>query len=71
MATWKPHATNPRYVVLEGQKDSLVRTAPMTDGRYLWQFRKIVSYAASVAAAKEYVEAGAEYFETMRRNPYA
>jgi hypothetical protein len=59
------------YLILQGCKDAMVRTAPMPDGRYLWQFRKVVSYAATVEAAKDYVEAGAEYFETMRRNPYA
>lgn len=43
----------------------------MPDGRYLWQFRKVASYAPTVDQAKDYVEAGAEYFQTMRRNPYA
>lgn len=43
----------------------------MPDGRYLWQFRKVASYADTVEQAKEYVEAGAEYFDVMHRNPYA
>lgn len=67
---WKPHARHAAYIELQGSKDSLVRVQPMPDGRYLWQFRKVVSYAATVDAAKDYVEAGAEFFEVMRRNPY-
>lgn len=68
---WKQHARVPYYLVLENVQHAMVRTTPMPDGRYLWQFRKVVSYADSVATAKDYVEAGAEYFEVMRRNPYA
>lgn len=69
---WHPHSTNvANYLYLQGYTCALVRTDPMPDGRFLWQFRKVVSYAASVDAAKEYVEAGAEFFQTMRRNPYA
>lgn len=67
---WSVHSTNPDYVVLEGFTSAQVRTKPLPDGRYLWQFRKMVSYAATVEAAKAYVEAGAEYFQVMRRNPY-
>jgi hypothetical protein len=36
----------------------------------MWQFRKTVSYAATIEQAIALVEAGAEYFETMKRNPY-
>lgn len=71
--TWEPAGTTPiaaQYIRLQGSQDALVRVAPMPDGRYLWQFRKVVSYAVSIDAAKNYVEAGAEYFETMHRNPY-
>jgi hypothetical protein len=67
---WKPHTTNPRFLVLQGSKDSVVRCRPMPDGRYLWQFRKVISYAPSLEAAKDYVEAGAEFFAVMHRNPY-
>lgn len=68
---WLPHPTNAKYLLLQGYTNALVRIEPMPDGRYLWQFRKVTSYATSVDQAKEYVEAGAEYFQTMRRNPYA
>lgn len=68
---WHPHPTNPKYLLLQGFTNALVRTEPMPDGRYLWQFRKVASYAATVDQAKNYVEAGAEFFPTMRRNPYA
>ena len=66
---WKPRAKT--WLQLEGPSHALVRTEPMPDGRYLWQFRKVASYADSVDAAKEFVEAGAEFFRTMGRNPYA
>jgi hypothetical protein len=71
---WKERSQHPKcsaYLELDGHKNALVRVEPMPDGRYLWQFRKVVSYADSVDKAKEYVEAGAEYFDVMRRNPYA
>lgn len=58
------------YLALQGYTCALVRTEPMPDGRFLWQFRKFVSYADTVDKAKDYVEAGAEFFQTMRRNPY-
>jgi hypothetical protein len=70
---WKQRTTHPRcgaYIELQGRNNALVRTTPMPDGRYLWQFRKVIGYAASVDQAKEYVEAGAEFFDVMRRNPY-
>ena len=68
--TWHPHPTMP-YLLLQGFTNALVRITPMPDGRYLWQFRKVVSYADTVDKAKDYVEAGAEYFDSFRRNPYA
>lgn len=68
--TWRPHPRLP-YLELAGSRDSMVRTKPMPDGRYLWQFRKVVSYAATLDLAKDYVEAGAEFFDAMHRNPYA
>ena len=66
---WHSHPTMP-YLVLQGFTCASVRTKPCPDGRYLWQFGEVASYADSVDMAKDYVEAGAEYFETMRRNPY-
>ena len=68
---WHPHPTNPDYLILQGFTCASVRTKPMPDGRYLWQFRKVVSYAPTIQIAKNAVEAGAEYFHVMRRNPYA
>ncbi len=70
-AVWHPHPHNADYVLLQGFTSALVRVKPMPNGRYLWQFRKVASYAESAEAAKEYVEAGAEYFDVFRRNPYA
>ena len=67
---WEQHSKLLHWVRLNGRNDSAVRTRPMPDGRYLWQFRKVVSYAETVERAKEYVEAGAEFFDVMRRNPY-
>lgn len=67
---WQPHPRMP-YIELAGSRDSLVRTKPAPDGRYLWQFRRVVGYAATVDQAREYVEAGAEFFGAMHRNPYA
>ena len=70
MHTWKPHATMP-YLILDGVANALVRTKPLPCGQYLWQFRKTAGKAATLDKAKDYVEAGAEYFDVMRRNPYA
>lgn len=67
---WRPHASLP-YLVLHGFTDALVRTEPMHDGKYLWQFRKTAGRADTVEAAKDFVEAGAEFFQSMRRNPYS
>lgn len=66
---WHPHPTNARFLLLQGYTNALVDTQPIR-GRYLWQFRKVASYADTIDAAKDYVEAGAEYFQTFRRNPY-
>lgn len=68
---WQQHERVPYYLVLASARHAMVRTDPMPNGRYLWQFRKVVGYADSVESAKEYVEAGAEFFDVMRRNPYA
>lgn len=66
---WQPHATLP-YLVLQDVKDALVRTEKMPNGFYLWQFRTTAGYSESVDAAKHAVEAAAEFFDVMRRNPY-
>lgn len=68
---WHPHPTNSRFLLLQGFTNALVDTTIAPNGRYLWQFRKVASYADTVDAAKNYVEAGAEFFQTLRRNPYA
>lgn len=69
---WHPCPNKPdTWLFLQGYTCASVRTKPMPDGRYLWQFRKVVSYADTPEKAKEYVEAGAEFFQTFRRNPYA
>lgn len=68
---WHPHPRNPEWLLLQGFTNAMVRTRPMPDGRYMWQFRKVASYADTVESAREYVEAGAEFFESFRRNPYA
>lgn len=67
---WHPHPTMP-FLLLQGYTNALVRTEPMPDGRFLWQFRKVASYAKSIEEAKDYVEAGSEFFDVFRRNPYA
>lgn len=68
---WHPSPVVPHYILLQGYTAALVRTEPMPNGRYLWQFRKVASYADTLEQAKEYVEAGAEFFQAFRRNPYA
>lgn len=45
-------------------------TPDPTGKGYLWQFRKIYSFASSLIEAMQYVEAGQEFFEVMKRNPY-
>lgn len=66
---WQPHPRMP-YLLLQGYAAALVRTEPGPDGRYIWQFRGVASFASTVDEAKQFVEAGAEYFQTFRRNPY-
>lgn len=69
---WHPCPNNPdKWLFLQGYTCASVRLQPSPDGRYIWQFRKVVSYAPTVEAAKDFVEAGAEFFQTMHRNPYA
>lgn len=60
-----------KWLELECSQHALVRTEPLIDGRYLWQFGDVVSFADSCAKARDYVEAGAEYYEQFKRNPYA
>lgn len=68
---WKPNERMfDRYINLSGQTNALVRVKKSPNGKYMWQFRKTVSYADTIEQAKEYVEAGAEFFDIMRRNPY-
>lgn len=67
---WSIHPLRSNWLQLDGVKDAVVRTEPIK-GQYIWQFRKVVSFADTVEQAKEYVEAGAEFFETFKRNPYA
>lgn len=69
--TWHTHPQTPHYLILAGHANALVRTKAEWNGRYLWQFRNVVSYATTIADAKNYVEAGAEFFEVMHRNPYS
>jgi hypothetical protein len=68
---WQPHPSNENYLTLKGVPNGLVRAKPTPQGRYLWQFRKIVSYADTLQSAKDYVEAGTEFFAVFRRNPYS
>lgn len=68
---WHPHASMPKYLLLQGYTSAQVRTEPSPNGRYLWQFRRVAGYADTVELAKDYVEAGSEFFQVFRRNPYA
>jgi len=70
---WQHHTTGQGvlYVRLASHVNAMVRCKPLPDGRYLWQFRKVVSFADTIKEAMEYVEAGAEFFDVMHRNPYA
>lgn len=68
---WHPHPDRSRFLLLQGFTNALVDTVPSPTGKHLWQFRKVASYADSVEKAKDYVEAGAEFFDVFRRNPYA
>ncbi len=49
-----------RWLLFNGRKDAAVFLIEQRDGRVLWTFRKWAAYAASVDAAKEWVEALAE-----------
>lgn len=68
--TWCCHPRIGHYEILQGFTAAMVRTKPSPNGRYLWQFRGVASYADTVREAKDYVEAGAEHFAALRRNPY-
>lgn len=57
------------WVVLDGQPNQAVRCKPDRNG-YMWQFRKTIAYAATIEQAIAFVEAGAEFFNVMKRNPY-
>lgn len=60
------------YVLLDGNASMSVRCKPCPMGSgYMWQFRKTVSYAPTIEQAINYVEAGKEFFDVMRRNPYS
>lgn len=65
---WKPYGA--KWLQLECPCDALVRTEPSPNGEFMWQFGRVVSYAKSVAEARDYVEAGAEYYDAFKRNPY-
>jgi hypothetical protein len=67
---WHKHPRMP-YLILQGFRDAMVRTEPSPNGRYLWQFRKGIAYADTLEQAVDYVEAGAEFFQVHKRNPYA
>lgn len=67
---WHTHPHNQDYLLLQGFTNALVRVKAMSCGRYLWQFRSTASYAGTLESAKDYVEAGAEFFDVFRRNPY-
>jgi hypothetical protein len=69
--TWRHTGRDNRFLELADSRDSIVDTRRSPNGRYLWQFRKVASYADTIEQAKDYVEAGAEFFDVMRRNPYA
>lgn len=54
---WTAHN---RWLLWDGRKDAAVFLVEQCDGRFLWTFRKWAAYAASVDAAKEWIEALAE-----------
>lgn len=66
---WREHPSLP-YLLLQGYTCAQVRTKPLPDGRYLWQFRKVAGYAATLRDAIDCVEAGSEFFQVFRRNPW-
>lgn len=69
---WKHRVTQRGvlWVELEDRQNALVRCSPMPNNRYLWQFRNFTAYANTIEEAINYVEAGAEFFDVMHRNPY-
>ena len=70
---WQNHVTpqGVLYVRLADRDNAMVRCKPSPGGKgYMWQFRKVVSYAPTIQDAIAYVEAGAEFFDVMKRNPY-
>lgn len=67
---WKAHPNNPSYLLLQGFTSALVRSIPLPDGKYLWQFRKVSGRADTLRDAIDCVEAGAEFFQVFRRNPW-
>ena len=67
---WEICGHHGSWLRLVGHSNAAVRRWPSPNGKHMWQFRKTVSYASTVSEAKEYVEAAAEFFDVMRRNPY-
>jgi hypothetical protein len=67
---WRAHPNNKSYLVLQGSRNALVRTIALPSGRYLWQFRNVSGAANTLRGALDCVEAGAEFFEVFRRNPW-
>jgi len=67
--TWFPYGSMP-YISLQGYTCATVRTEASPNGRFMWQFRKVVGYCDTVEEAKDMVESGAEFFQTFRRNPW-
>lgn len=65
---WQP--LGPRWLELKCPVDAVVRTEPSPCGAFMWQFGRFVGYASTVAEARDYVEAGAEYYAAFKRNPY-
>lgn len=67
---WLPHDSQPNYILLQGFTAAMMRTKASPNGKYLWQFRRTAGYAPTIGEAIDIVEAGAEFFHTMHRNPY-
>ncbi len=49
-----------KWIALAGHKNAVVRVKPSPNGKYLFQYRTVASYADTIERAKEYVEAAAE-----------
>ena len=60
----------PHWLLLQGYTNASVCTRPSPNGRFLWQFRKVCGWAETVRDAIDYVEAGSEFFQVFRRNPW-